>query len=532
MKSLMQTMGGYTKGRAGAFWALSKAKRYTVLLLLLAVPILFSLVAKKEVVEEKSVDTTRVVNTMTVGALSENLTTLSLFGTVTSKSEAMIRAESGGKIVGVYKKLGDYAPAGTVIAEFENSAERAQVLSAEGAYDAAALGKDIAGISLGSSDNALLEAKTQALNVLSSTYTGLDDAIRTKTDIAWTNPQMRDAHLVVTISDAKLVIELEAERTNIETVLRAREAKNRTLTTGSDLIVELTLLETEANTIKKYLDDLSLAFNRALADTGTSQSEIDGYKAVTAGARAAVGGLVASIANTRNALNASLSANLIAEKNSSGEQGGAASASDAQVKSALGNLRGAQSRLEKTIIRSPISGTINSLSISTGDFISPYAEVAVISNNSALEVLAYVTEEDAREIVVGGNVAIEGGAKGIVTRVAPALDPKTKKIEVRIGIVGGSTLINGQSVTVELVRSQKKSSSAKEMKVPLSALKITPSGIIVFTVSTEMTLIAHRVKEGALFGDQVVITEGVTREMEIVVDARGLQEGMQVTLAK
>ena len=36
----------------------------------------------------------------------------------------------------VYKKLGDYVNAGEVIAEFENSGERAQVLQAEGAYDA------------------------------------------------------------------------------------------------------------------------------------------------------------------------------------------------------------------------------------------------------------------------------------------------------------------------------------------------------------------------------------------------------------
>ena len=532
MKSIMQFIGGYIKALALGFWKLSLTKRATIAVLLIVILSIPAFIGNTESDVPEARNTTRTVSVQSVGALSLDLTTLSLFGTVISKSEATIRAESGGKIVGVYKKLGDYAAAGTVIAEFENSAERAQVLSAEGAYESASFGKDIASISLGSSDNVVNEAKTQAINILSSTYTGLDDAIRTKTDPAWRNPQTREAHLAVTVSDAKLIIELEAERINIETMLRAREAKNKTISVDSDLVAELTQIEADANTVKDYLDDLSLAFNRALADGNASQSAIDGYKASTAGARGSVGGLLSAITNSRNALNSSLSANLIAEKNSSQPEGGSGGATDAQVKSALGNLRGAQSRLEKTIIRSPISGTINSLSISTGDFISPFTEVAVVSNNGALEVLAYVTEEDARELLALGKVDIEGGSKGVITRVAPALDPKTKKIEVRIGIVGGgATLINGQSVQIELARMQKKSTS-KEIKIPLSALKITPTRIIVFTVSTEGTLVAHTVKQGALLGDQVVIMEGLTVDMEIVTDARGLQEGMAVSLTK
>jgi preprotein translocase subunit YajC len=144
-----------------------------------------------------------------------------------------------------------------------------------------------------------------------------------------------------------------------------------------------------------------------------------------------------------------------------------------------------------------------------------------------------VTDEEARQISVGEKVTIEGGVKGIITKVAPALDPKTKKIEVRIGIIGStSSLVNGQWVTVTALRTNGAvTMKNQQMRVPLSALKITPAGVVVFTVSTEGTLSAHKIKEGALLGDQIVILEGVTPDMEIVTDARGLEDGEHVRVA-
>lgn len=530
MNSFFAPVGGHIKKYAELFWSLSMTLRTIVLILIMIVFVfVIRLIGADENVDEVA-SAGRTVSVARVGDLSVNSIPLPLLGTVTSRSEATIRAETGGKIVSVYQLLGNYVAAGTIIAEFENAGERASVLQAEGAYEAANAGKAIAEISRGSSDNSLNEAKTQALNVVASTYTVLDDAIRTKTDTAWKNPQTREARLPVTIPDAKLVIELENERIAIETMLRAREERNKLLTPDSDLIKELDMVEAEANIVKDYLDDLSFAFNHALADGNASQAAIDGFKTITAGARMSVNGALSTIANTRNALNGSLAASRIAEQNSSTSGVDSGSSSDAQVKSALGNLRAAQARLEKTIIRSPINGTINSLSINAGDFISPYTEVAVVSNNGALEVVAYVTEDDARELVVGGRVTIEGGGTGTITRIAPALDPNTKKIEVRIGITKGvETLMNGSSVRLEAMRTTKKAVGT-DLKIPLAALKITPEGAVVFSVSASSTLIAHEVSMGALMGDQIVIPVGLTPDMVIVTDARGLQKDMSVSL--
>ncbi len=92
--------------------------------------------------DEGEVQTKQVV-VATVADLSNNTQPVPLVGSVTSVNEAIVRAESSGRLTRVYKKLGDYVSAGSVIGEFENSLERAAVLQAQGAYESAKAGRDI-----------------------------------------------------------------------------------------------------------------------------------------------------------------------------------------------------------------------------------------------------------------------------------------------------------------------------------------------------------------------------------------------------
>lgn len=533
MQPLIQKFGALLKKLGIKFWGFSVLYRALItlaLLIVIGLSLHFTGTKREEAAVTKA---DRGVKVLSVAALEKETSPLPLLGTVTSRSEATIRTEGSGKLNMVYKGLGDYVDPGTVIAAFENSSERAGVLQAEGAYESALAGRDIASINRSSSDTSLTLAKTSALNVINAAYTTLDDAIRTKTDPAWRNPQTAEAKLSVTIPDAKLIINLEEERIALETLLRTRSVRNKALSESANLVAELDTVETEIKTVSDYLDDLSRGLNHGIADGNAAQSAIDSYKVNTGIARAAASGVLTAVTGSRTALALSLSANAVAEKNSSTKTDGATTASEGQLKSALGNLRAAEARLEKTIIRSPIQGTINSLSVHTGDFVPAFTQVAIVSNNGALEVIAYVTEDDAQVLMVGSKVAIEGVGVGVITRIAPALDPKTKKIEVRIGIMsGGAALVNGQSVQMEATRIEKAARSEDKVHIPLSALKITPNGAVVFTVNASSTLVAHKVKEGALLGENIEIAEGLTQDMVIVVDARGLKEGMSVTLTK
>ena len=65
--------------------------------------------------------------------------------------------------------------------------------------------------------------------------------------------------------------------------------------------------------------------------------------------------------------------------------------------------------------------------------------------------------------------------------------------------------------------------------IPLSALKITADGTFVFTVENN-TLKALPVTQGQLFGNNVEVLEGISKESRIVTDARGLKDGQTVTV--
>jgi len=498
---------------------------------ILLVGTLVSFIGGNDAIPTETNKANRVVTVSPVSELANSDTNLPLLGTVTSTSEATIRSETSGKLTRVYKKLGDYVTAGAVIAEFENSGERAAVLSAEGSYDAAKAARDISKINSGTTNSSLSEARTNALNAVGSAYNSMDDAVRVKTDTYFSDPRFQGARLLISVPDSNLTYSIEAQRKAIEKMLVAREAKNRTLTVSVDLISELNSIQTEVQMVKTYLDDLSSAISKAVPDATYSQSSLDGAKAVISVARSIIAGTITSVTGSRTSLNASIAASEVAGK-TTGDGAGTVTAADANVKQALGAYNAALSRLEKTVIRSPISGTLNSLSIETGDFISAFTEVAVVSNNGALEVVAHVTEDDAKRIQGGNQVMIDNAVKGIITRVASAIDPRTKKIEVRIGITDkSSTLVNGQSVRVTITKGKQTiTSTSGPIKIPLSALKLTPNGAYVFTLSATSSLLSVPVKDGAILGDEIQIISGLNGTESIVTDARGLKEGMTVTI--
>ena len=495
----------------------------------------YSFLGTKEKVEEL-VQKDRLVTLSTVAELSDKNSAIPLVGVVTSVNEATILTEASGRLTRVYKKLGDRVFAGQVIGEIENSSERAALLQAEGAYEAAKAGRDISNINNSTTGNSLDTAKINALNTISSAYINMDDIVRGKTDIAFSNPKENNIRLNVLFPDQIRTNKLEMTRSQIETMLKAREIKNKILTANTsadDLENELNLIIAELNLVKAYLDDLAYAYNESLQNSVFTQAQLDTQKTIVGGLRSQVTGVTSSVTGSKQTLLAARTGNQV----SSGNNNLTGAASDAQVKIALGSYNAALSRLSKTIIRSPISGTLNSLSIQSGDFVNPSQQVAVVSNNGALEILAYISEGDVKRITTGINVLINNNIKGIITRVASGIDPVTRKIEVRIAILDQrSNLINGQSVRISVAPAPNKvlkPNEIKIVKVPLSAVKITPRGSYVYSVDESMatkTLKSVQVETGTLFGEEIQITSGVNLEDKIVVDVRGLKEGQKVEI--
>lgn len=427
---------------------------------------------------------------------------LSVVGEVLSKNEAKISPETGGRITRVNVSLGSTVGAGAVLAEIENASQRAALLQAEGALDAA---KASQGGARGSSVPTILTA-----------YGAIDSAIADAVGQIYSDPESSEGTFTVSSKDTQALADIERIWPTLKPILARHEAASASLSDTSDLSTEFVQLETELREVRSFLDIVLKALNAGVARVDISAATISGY--------------VGDVTAARTGVTTSLSA--VNSARATTENAGIVTSSEASIKQAEGAYNAALANLEKTRIRAPISGTLNNFSVKLGDTVAPGQQIAVISNNGALEILAFVTSDDRAAIAVGGSVAIEGGFTGTIAKIAPALDPVTRKIEIRIGLPTAATakLVNGESVRVSL--SEKKPAiTSTIIRIPVSALKIGSDRAVVLTVHEGALIVALPVTVGDLSGGFVTITEGISLETEIVADARGLKEGDSVRVA-
>ncbi|MEX0652291.1 MAG: HlyD family efflux transporter periplasmic adaptor subunit [Candidatus Paceibacterota bacterium] len=474
----------------------------------------------------------RKVTVEQVATLSTETTPLSIIGTVRSEKEAILRTESSGTITGVYRNVGDFVAAGAIIAEIKNTGERASVAQAQANLDKVQKGSrneelSILTINLKNAESDLVNTKRQSINTLFSAYATADDVITRSADQIVSNASSQNPQINITVSENQLETNIETTRVAVEAILLGFKDTRNNLAVEDDLNREYSSTTEGLDVIKRYLDTILAALNTAVNTPEVSSSQIETYKTSVSGARTSILSSLSALATQKQYLDGAESALKIAQENNSK---GITGEREEDITSAEAALRVAQANLEKTRVRTPISGRISSLSLSTGDFVSLFEPAAIVSNSNALEITAFITESERNNIAVGNTALIADTLNGVVTSISPGLDPQTKKIQIRIGVTDeGSAITQGASVEVKVTRSRPASSSEiKDIFIPISALKITTTDAFVFTLSSENTLVSHKVTIGRILGDKVEITAGINPEMYIVTDARGLKEKQTV----
>jgi RND family efflux transporter MFP subunit len=445
-------------------------------------------------------------------------------GKVEAISEARLQAESGGQITSVSVKVGDSVRAGQVLATIENSAQRAALVQAQGAYEAALAGAAQSGVGVSEASTQLTAAQNNAINTFNTAFNTVNSSIFNTIDPFFSNPTGGIPGVKIdALGNADV---LNTERIAFQQILPAWQQKSNTLSVNSNLDAELAYARTNIDRTIAMVDTFISLFNQSGKVGNYSNEELQGHSVTFTGLRATLIGTRSAIDGARASLTAAKDgvtrANLSA-------QGGQISSAGAQVKIALGALQAAQSQFQKTIIRTPIQGMVNALYLKTGEYVSPGMPTAIVANNGGLQIKTFVSEIDSANLTVGDTVSIEGGASGVITAKADALDPSNGKVAVVVGVNPDSNLTNGATVKVTFSQVSKVAEDSRIL-IPLSALKITPEGDSVFTVSEESILQAIKVEKGRLFGDSVEILSGITKETRIVTDARGLKANQEVTI--
>ncbi|MBN1258884.1 efflux RND transporter periplasmic adaptor subunit [Candidatus Peregrinibacteria bacterium] len=212
-------------------------------------------------------------------------------------------------------------------------------------------------------------------------------------------------------------------------------------------------------------------------------------------------------------------------------------AQEAVVSQAAAGVSNFQALYEKTLIRAPISGVISAVPVKAGELVTLGQAVISLVNTDTLEIKSYLSEMDFthienKRIKEGSPVVIGESIKGKVSRIAPSLDPKTKKIEVDIEVADPDAgLIVGQNVTVGFANGQG-GREPLEFYIPLQSVAVTSKGAFVYTVNQDSVVKEVSVKTGKVNGEFVEVKEGIDTGMRLLSSAAGMIPGQQVTVKK
>jgi RND family efflux transporter MFP subunit len=435
---------------------------------------------------------------------------INLIGSVRAFSETSLTAEASGRITSVPVSLGDEVFSGQIIATIENASEQAAVLQAEGAYEAALASSNQT--STGNTQNRFENKKDEIISVMKKAYISADNIIKSKIDLFIDEPESRFPEFSTSLSDYFLRQDINKKRQSLQSTFEDWDILVDSLTVDS---ISLSDLEQAISYLREIEELMRMISNGSVdfdSNSTVSDSEISAYISNVSSSRNTVSSLIIELNQNKESLRSSTSEVTIL---------------DAQLKQSLGSLNAAKANLAKTIIRSPISGTVNNLSVRTGDFVSVQQRVAEIANNNALEIVTFVGTSDKKVISVGAEVTIEDEFIGVITEIAPAIDSSTGKTEVRIASES-SEFQNGD--TVRITKSFEKSDTTNDIvNIPLSAIKFQLEDGFVFVLENQ-ELVLRPIILGTIRGGSAEVIEGLSAQDEFVLDARGLVEGTKVEI--
>jgi HlyD family secretion protein len=325
-------------------------------------------------------------------------------------------------------------------------------------------------------------------------------------------------HESIDESANKIQIAIEQLQTHL---FHMQEVLANTLPLGDLSQSELDTLKTNINTVQTSINTLSTNLTSSRQAVATAKNNLSSYQI-------AYDKAVRDLADTKAQADADIaSANaqlLQLEAN--------IRAQDSIIASARASVYNASANLGKTIIRSPINGTVAVLPAKAGEIVNNGGLIASIVNTTGMQVKTYIDSNNLIGIKKDNKAFIQNEPIGIVTNVAPSIDPMTKKVEVIIAITGetNTNFVVGQFIDIEIV--QKLDNNSKEdttsLLLPLTAVKIEPESKTIYILNTYNIVEEKEVQINRIIGDKIEITSGLENIENILLSTRGIDVGDKV----
>jgi len=206
---------------------------------------------------------------------------------------------------------------------------------------------------------------------------------------------------------------------------------------------------------------------------------------------------------------------------------------EAQVRQAKAALDIAKYQLKNTQITAPISGKATSITVSSGEMISPSMPLLTIIDISRIFVKVGISEKDISKIKIGQTVVLEIDAfpeeifKGEVVSKGVAVDQISKTLEVKIEILQPEVVIPiGVFARGDILVKTNKNA----LIIPSSALSRKKDGIYVYVIEEGIAR-QKEVELGIIQDERIEILAGLSVGQEIVVSGnQELEDGLEVNV--
>jgi membrane fusion protein, multidrug efflux system len=194
-----------------------------------------------------------------------------------------------------------------------------------------------------------------------------------------------------------------------------------------------------------------------------------------------------------------------------------------RAETAEAGARALRERLERTVVRAPIPGVLDSRFVEVGTLVSPGTPIARVLDTRTVKISGGVPERFAGQITRGSEVEImlEGGFgaafRGNITFVGSSVDQSSRTFPVEILVPNAtSTLKPGMIAGVRLSREK----IGEAIVVPQEAVMRVENGYIVYVVREEggePVAEARPVTLGSSQGNRVIVDSGLTVGERVVV---------------
>jgi RND family efflux transporter MFP subunit len=208
-----------------------------------------------------------------------------------------------------------------------------------------------------------------------------------------------------------------------------------------------------------------------------------------------------------------------------------AAAARARVAEAAAAVAAAEEQLSTTIVRSPIDGVVSERAVSEGDVVAAGALLFTVIDPSSMRLVASVPSSELTALEVGTEVRFEVVGyeektfSGTIERIAPAVDPSTRQIDVYVSIPN----VRGELIAGLFAEGRVAARAHEGLIVPLSAVDL--EGVRPTVVKIENGVARRVPVELGIRDDQreeVELTSGVKEGDLVLLGSARVAPGTEV----